>query len=88
MDASLVGFDRLSAALLTDRDRAIVAPDATFSATQLHQRSRFGWAVIGSPSGAIASTKDGELLLRLRKDEAEQVAAALTQTATRATAAH
>ncbi|WP_020180372.1 hypothetical protein [Methylopila sp. M107] len=87
MDASLPISGRLAVALLADDDMAILAPDVAFDAQQLHDRSRFCWAVVGSPSGAIAM-QDGALLMRLREDEARRLAMALTEAATRAATEH
>lgn len=89
MDASLLAFDHLGVALPGDKETVFVAADVMFVAQKLHNRSRFCWAVVGSPSGAIATASiGGALLMRLREDEAERLAATMTEAATRAATAH
>ena len=74
MDASFPGLGRLGISIATDDHDAAGVTDRFFQAQKLHDRSRFCWAVVGYPSGAIARSASGRLLMRLRFDEAERYA--------------
>lgn len=56
---------------------AILIRDTAFEAVKLHDRSPRCWAVIGQQSGAVADDENGALLLRLERDDARAIAAAL-----------
>lgn len=62
--------------------------DVIFLAERLHERSRFGWAVTGRPSGAIVRRSDDVLLMRLREAEARRMADAMTRDRAASTMRH
>lgn len=55
------------------------AADDRFIAHNLNPASLSGWAVIGVPSGSIAIDPEGTLMIKLRKEEADLIAAKLTR---------
>lgn len=53
-------------------------PPIGFDTVRLHKRSENAWAVVERPTGAIATGKSGELLMRMTQGEARELALAMT----------
>jgi predicted FMN-binding regulatory protein PaiB len=73
--SSFKGTGRLDA---IDDETQLTELASHYRAEQLHERSKNAWAVIAMPQGAIVADRDGRLLMRMERTQAEALAAAMT----------